>query len=189
MSNEPFLQQYGKNLLASQNIQLSRTIFDFDVQSLSQVDITNSPEKAVEFLAISVLNIPTTAIKDFNIVARTFMPETKADLKWHIDDCNVVKLSSPPTYNCHLYNKIGVNRYLFCVNKWQKPPTYTAVFYHSTQNFDFQGGELVFTDDAKISPQSGKGVIFDAREPHCVLPVKSGMRISTVVKLLGISTN
>ena len=96
-------------------------------------------------------------------------------MKWHCDDTAVIKtkyqnetggMMINPRYK--LYHK-------------QTLPTYTAILYATDYGIDFTGGEFEFVDQ-QILPQRQHVLIFDSREVHRVLPVKSGIRNSVVRK-------
>lgn len=177
--SKSFLREYGKTIL-NENIIQCRKKFIWNLDLTSQIEI-------VTFIK-SILNLDTNIEimldirkKEFGIGCR------KTDLDWHLDDHQLVKMKNKPTYNDNLYIHISGNKYLYCSNDYGRLSNYTIIFYESTQGKDFEGGELVLVDDTKIIPKDREGFLFDSREIHCVLPVKKGIRLSTIVKIFIIN--
>ena len=103
-------------------------------------------------------------INKVEIVTKKFVADDS--LKFHIDDCQLVKLKAPPTYNVDQYVHLEDNKYLYFNNKYKVLPRFTAIFYSSTYGIDFDGGILTLADDTQIVPKSGTGVIIDSRGSH-----------------------
>jgi Rps23 Pro-64 3,4-dihydroxylase Tpa1-like proline 4-hydroxylase len=111
----------------------------------------------------------------------SFKQKSKGDhMKPHVDDYQKVQLRQIVD-NHEKYIHIKGDTYLFCNNV--SPPVFSIIYYCSSNNRDFCGGELVFADGTKITPQSGMIVIFDSREVHYVTPIISGIRKNCLVKL------
>ena len=177
--NQPKLLTYGRELITRYNLHASRHEFTFD-NTIELADI-------YEFVSLNIahlVNLDMTTVTAIDVVHKTFGPdETITNIKWHIDDCIVTKMKTPPTYNTNCYIHLNDKNYLYFNNKYAKLPKYTAVLYYSTQDEDFTGGDFVFADGVKVSPRRGYGIVLDSREVHSVLPVKSGIRRSTIIKI------
>ena len=104
-------------------------------------------------------------------------------LKWHIDDCVITKHKTPPTYNLNQYIHLDGIKYLYFTTPTNRLPRFTLLFYYSTYDIDFTGGELCLSDGFCLKPRSGMGFIMDSREVHMVNPIKSGVRTVSIVKI------
>lgn len=149
------LKAFGQEIIKAYN--LKRDIFTFDFE-LNELSIISFLKTKLEF-------------SEYEIVKR----EITEDIKFHIDNCKVIK--GKPKYNLERYVHIEGNKYLYS----ERFPRYTAIFYYN--NFNVEGGYLIFSDDFKILPINNTGIIFDSREPHMVSKVKKGIRNSLVVKI------
>jgi hypothetical protein len=171
-----FLKKYGKTLLNDNAIFKRRQKFIWDIDLTSQKEIENFIK---ELLFLDVSTKIMLDIRQKELGPGLLFKE----LKWHMDDHQLVKLKKTPTYNINLYKHISGKNYLYCCNSLARAPDYTLIFYQSTQGNDFEGGELLLADDTKIIPCNHEGIIIDSQEIHCVLPVKKGIRYSTIVKV------
>jgi hypothetical protein len=170
--NVPKLKIYGSRLLDEYNLVASRRSFVYDFE----LTYDNIKKFAESLLSLEIENM--------EIVAKSFgTTHSASGLKWHIDDCQLVTLKQPPIYNLDQYLHLEGAKYLYFNNKYKVLPKYTVLFYQSTQGIDFTGGELVLADDTKIIPCRGHGFALDSKESHMVLPIKSGVRVSTIVKI------
>ena len=113
-------------------------------------------------------------IKNIEIVIKKFNPNDS--MKFHIDDCQIVKIKKIE-HNLENYVHLKGNKYLY----FKKRPKFTAVFYFNNENVI--GGNLIFADKTEIKPISKTGVIFDSREAHMVSKIKEGIRNSVIVKI------
>lgn len=172
MANIPRLQKFGLKLLESENLQKDRLMFNFSFE-LTDENIKNFLTK--EF------NADTSKIE---IIHKTFdaKKDNNKGLSFHIDDCQVVTMKNPPTYDIDKYIHIDGKYYLYCTSK-HGIPKYTFVFYSSTQDKDFTGGTLMLVDGENIVPKENTGFKLNGMEVHMVTPIKSGIRKSTVVKI------
>ena len=66
-----------------------------------------------------------------------------------------------------------------------KKLVYTLIFYTSTHNIDFIGGEFCFVDKI-IKPQKGMILLFSSYELHKVNLLNNGKRNAIVVKFYTI---
>lgn len=170
------LKKYGESILNNHTIFKRRQRFIWDIDLTSQREIENFVKELL-FLDVSKKIM-------LDIRQKQFGPDLSlSELKWHMDDHQLIKLKTKPEYNLNLYKHISGKNYLYCCNSFGRAPDYTIIFYQSTQGIDFEGGELVLADDTKIIPCDHEGIIIDATEIHCVLPVKKGIRSSTIVKV------
>jgi len=173
--SKSFLKEYGKTILNPDIIQC-RNKFTWSIDLTSQKDIETFI-KSLLHLDSNVKIMLDIRKKEFGIGCK------KNELEWHLDDHQLIKLKVKPSFNVHLYRYISGNKYLYCSNDYERLSNYTVIFYESTQGIDFEGGELMLADDTKIIPKDKEGFLVDSREVHCVLPVKKGIRISTIVKV------
>lgn len=177
--NQPKLLTYGRELIARYNLGAYRHEFAFD----NTIDLTDLHS----FVAVNIaplLDLDMKTVTAIDVVHKTFGPEQPiTSIKWHIDDCVLTKMKTPPTYNLECYIHLDGKNYLYFNNKYAKLPKYTAVLYYSTQDEDFTGGEFVYADGVKVPPRRGNGIVLDSREVHSVLSVKSGIRRSTIIKI------
>jgi hypothetical protein len=171
-SNISYLYTIGKNLLTQYQLDKKRIEFEYDFE----INNDESDDKIREFITTK-FNISNEQIKNMIIIHKTI---NENGLKWHIDDCQIIKRASPPTTNIDKFIKIDENKYLYF--NTPKLPIFTILFYSSTYNEDFTGGILNFVDK-EIFPKKGNGILFDSREVHMVTPVKSGIRKVTLVKI------
>ncbi len=170
------LKKYGETIINNHTIFKRRQKFIWDIDLTSQKDIE-------DFIKELLYLEPSTKIM-LDIRQKQFGHGLKLnELKWHMDDHQLVKLKEKPIYNTHLYTHISGKHYLYCSNELHKAPSYTIIFYQSTQGQDFEGGELVLADGTKIIPVDHEGLVIDSKEIHCILPVKKGIRTSTIVKV------
>ena len=104
-------------------------------------------------------------------------------LKWHLDDCQLVTMRTPPIYNQehHVKLEFETDKYLYTSSG--KTPRYTVLFYSSTWGVDFEGGELLLADGTRIRPVKNHGLVLHGSEVHMVTPVKSGTRNVTLAKV------
>lgn len=170
------LKKYGNTILNDNIIFKKRQKFIWDIDLTSQ--------KEIEHFVKELLFLDSSKKIMLDIRQKQFGPDLSlSELKWHMDDHQLVKLKTTPTYNNKLYKHISGKNYLYCCNSFSRAPDYTIIFYQSTQGNEFEGGELVLADDTKIIPCNHEGIIMDSKEIHCVLPVKKGIRSSTIVKV------
>ena len=174
MTNIPKLQIYGKQLLEDtvMNIASARREFTFEFEPTENNIIKFIRESGITFSDISFVHR-----------TMTFSNEGNSGLKFHVDDCQIVRRTEPPVCNKELYTQLNDIDYLYFNNKFHKLPTMTFIFYLSTYGKDFYGGILRLVDGTEIIAKNGTGFMFDSREVHMVTPVKSGTRKSIVVKI------
>ena len=98
-------------------------------------------------------------------------------MKWHIDDAQVINHKKNNNYNEQI--KISERKSLYYPNK---KPKYSLIIYGSSYGEDFKGGILEFSNGTKIKPKKNMCVLFDSNEAHYVHTVKSGIRISLLIK-------
>lgn len=169
--NIPALKAYGIKLIERFKLDELRIQFEYDFEL--------TEENIISFLkSKKIFDSDTNQIE---IATKKFV--TNDNLKFHIDDCQLVKLKIPPTYNVDQYIHLEDNKYLYFNNKFKVLPKFTAIFYSSTHGIDFDGGILTFADEKQIIPKAKSGIIFDSREAHMVMSIKSGTRTSTIVKI------
>lgn len=171
-SNTNYLYTIGEKLLEKYQLDKKRIEFEYDFKIIDN----KSDEKIKEFI-LSKLNITNEQIKNAVIIHKTI---NENGLKWHIDDCQIIKRKTLPITNVQKFIKIDENKYLYF--NTPKLPIFTILFYSSTYNQDFTGGILNLVDK-KIFPKKGHGIMFDSREVHMVTPIKSGIRKVTLVKI------
>lgn len=109
------------------------------------------------------------SIFSYKVVERS--SEIGFSMKWHVDDCIVYKTSN------------NDDKYILLPKDNNVPnnvPIYSAVYYLSGPD-EFTGGEFEFVDET-ITPQKGFVLFFNSNEVHRVLPVKSGIRKSILIK-------
>lgn len=167
--NIPSLKRHGIKLIEEFDLKKSRQSFKYDFE-LTEENILSFLKEKLEI-----------EIEKFEIITKRFV--TDDNLKFHIDDCQIVTLRNPPTYNINQYIHLEKNKYLFFNNKFNSLPKFTALFYSSDYGTDFTGGILTLADDTQIIAMKGTGIILDSREAHMVTPIKSGTRITTIVKI------
>ena len=190
-SNKPLLEQFGLQFLERWQLPAKRKTFTFDLSfTRDAVDETNilgilpsslfhqsldgNPLEATSFM-----DIQRQPITHIEILRRDFGGDL-LDLKWHIDDVQLV--SRKVIYkNPERYYKLTDKHYLYTNDA--AIPQWTIVLYFSDYGVDFTGGEFRFVDGTSIKPTRGMGIAFDSREVHMVTPVKSGTRHSLIVKL------
>lgn len=163
------LQKYGMNLIKEHELDKKRILFEYDFE-LTMDNIKSFLENKLKMEII-----------DLKIVKKTFSENDS--LNFHIDDCQLITNKNIPQYNKEKYIQIDKNKYLYFNNEMNKLPIYTAIFYSSTYDIDFTGGELILADNTKIKAKNKTGIILDSREVHKVTPIKSGVRNSCVVKI------
>ena len=169
--NVPALQKYGLKILKEYDLFKTRKAFTYDFEL--------SDDNIIKFLK-ETLDIPDISDK-FEIIRKTF--NTDDNLKFHIDDCQIVKIKTPPTYNIDKYIHLEGNKYFFFKNKFNCLPKLTILFYSSDYGVDFTGGILTLADGVEIIAKKNTGFMLDSREAHMVTPVKSGERKTTLVKI------
>ena len=209
-SNVPIMESVGLILNEKYDLPSKRIYFTFD-EKMKRSDITDenirsilpdglftSSGKFSEAFGESFIDrITDFPVSHIDMLERNFDSVDYTDLKWHIDDVQVVDRKIIYK-NQERYWNIKGNKYLYsstgtglCPRRrsgHQRCPSgmiplYTCVLYFSDFGHDFTGGEFRFVDGTSIKPQRGMGICFDSREVHMVTPVKSGHRESMVVKL------
>lgn len=170
---------YGKVILDKFNLVSSRKEFIFDFEINHQLDPTLSNPAIIDFIT-KQLQIPEEKIPNIRIIHKQ-LPET--GLSWHIDDCQFIKRSKPPTYNQECYISLDDKKWLYFNTPTRTLPSFTILFYSSTYDEDFTGGKLILSDGREILPKKGYGIMIDARESHMVSPIHSGSRFVSVVKI------
>ena len=165
------LKDYGQELISKYNLIDKRFIYYYDFELSIDNIITFCEDKI------------NRKINKYEIINKEF--QDNQSLKYHIDDCQLVKINSEPEYNQDKFIHIKDNHYLFINNKYNKIPLYTFIFYESSYNIDFTGGLLVLSDDSIIYPKKNMCVLLDGLEVHKVMPVINGKRKSTIVKMYG----
>lgn len=147
---------FGKKLLENNpEIVKNRKFFQFNVDSKIE-EIISSQELDGYLLKVIERN-----------------SDTGFEMGWHQDDVAFYRNSKR---HCEEHKKDDIKP--FCK---EKKPIYTMILYYSTQNIDFTGGEFCFID-LRIKPEKGLGILFDSREIHRVLRVRSGERKSKILK-------
>jgi hypothetical protein len=169
---KPILYEIGKELIKKYNLKDFRVVFSYDFD-LKNIEMMN-------YFLINTLNILPESIDNIEIIHKTI---NEKGLKYHIDDCQIIKKKSEPEYRKEQFIKIAKNKYLYFNTSNGKLPKKTILFYSSTYNVDFTGGVLHFSDDYVFYPKKNIGIMFDSREVHMVTPVTSGIRPVTVVKI------
>lgn len=192
-SNVPIMETVGILLNTKYDLPAKRIYFSFD-SKLKRSDITEGNIRSIlpdELFQSSgsfddspaesfIERHATFPVSHIDMLERNFDSVDYTDLKWHIDDVQVVDRKI--IYKNHeRYWNIKGNKYLYSSSG--TIPLYTCVLYFSDFGVDFMGGEFRFVDGTSIKPSRGMGIAFDSREVHMVTPVKSGHRESMVVKL------
>jgi len=151
--------EYGINLLEEDpSIRQNRLIFKFDLsQSIPEI------VKQYHLDGFEMKKVERESSTDF-------------EMGWHQDDVSFHRNSR---IHCEKYGKKEIKPY--CK---EQPPIYTMILYYSSIDTDFTGGEFCFVDQ-KIRPMSGMGILFDSREIHKVLRVRSGKRRVILLKFYG----
>jgi hypothetical protein len=187
-SNTPKLLLYGRELATRFNLYQIRKYFAFDfeinIATENDLEMTNTAIKAFIIANREYFNLEDdilSAIEDHIIIVHKTIPDT--GLKWHIDDCQIIKRKTAPEYNKECYIPLDEHKYLYFNTSNGKLPKYTLLFYSSTYDVDFKGGILVFGDGTQIKPVKGTGILFDSREVHMVTPVIEGIRQVTLIKI------
>ena len=165
------LQEYGQELIAKNNLIDKRYIYYYDFE-LTHDNILKFCEEKLN-----------RKINNYIIINKKF--QDKQSLKYHIDDCQLVKIRTGPEYNQDKYIHIKDNYYLFVNNQYNKIPEATFIFYESTYDIDFTGGILVLSDKTNIYPKKNMCILIDGCEVHKVTPIINGKRKSTIVKMYG----
>ena len=163
--NTPKLQLYGLEMLDKFDLRSARKEFNYDFE-LSDENIKTFVKELLHQECDDI------------VIVRKELP--RVGLKFHIDDCQLITMKKPPTYNLDCYIHLEDSKYLFFQ---KKIPKYTILFYNSTFGVEFDGGILGLADDVRIKPVKGLGVLLDSREAHMVTPVTRGVRATTVVKV------
>ena len=135
-------------------------------------ELTNEDE-ILDFVKriIGIKNMRTVYTIKCNTINQSMNP--------HLDDYQLVKRSEI-SYNHDQYIHLKDNWYLFR-NKPEKP-ILSCIYYMSTQDIEFGGGELVFVDETVI-PKMGKLVVFESEYfVHYVNPIKWGTRKCMLIK-------
>jgi len=165
------LKNFGIEMINKYELKNKRIIFNFETSNY--IDIC---EKIINKKIIK-----------YKMINRVFNNNTNLkELKYHIDDCQLVTLKQTPIFNQNKYIKITSNKYLFINNEMNQIPLFTVIFYLSDYNIDFSGGIFIFADGTKIYPQKNLGILFDGREVHMVTPITHGSRKSTIIKIYEI---
>jgi hypothetical protein len=134
----------------------------------------------VEYFKNNIQNIKSKLIEktkfklsdDYEIVIKNFT--TKDSMKWHRDDCKLIKDNSDK-----YKNKIQITSEYFLT--YEKLPLYTALFYFSDKN-DYKGGVIEFANNFKLKPSCNDIIVFDSNLVHRVSEITSGERKVVVVK-------
>ena len=179
MTNEPLLLQFGKRMLeVDESVVVDRRQFEFDFE----INFDHSTDDRILKFIKENLELDTDNV---TIIHKT-LPEK--GLGWHIDDCQVVTMKTPPVYRTEYYSRIPgtTNKYLYL-----NPSNtltgylarYTVLLYSSSWGKDFKGGELHLADGTRIRPEKGHGVLLRTKEVHMVTPIRDGVRKVTVVKI------
>jgi Rps23 Pro-64 3,4-dihydroxylase Tpa1-like proline 4-hydroxylase len=190
-TNKPLLEQFGLQFLERWELAAKRQTFTFDPRiTRDAIDESNILDVLPSSLfshsldenqceGSSFMDIQHQPITHIEILRRDFGGDL-TDLKWHIDDVQLV--SRKVVYkNAERYYQLTDKHYLYTNDA--AIPQWTIVLYFSDYGTDFTGGEFRFVDGTSIKPQKGMGIAFDSREVHMVTPVKTGTRHSLVVKL------
>lgn len=173
------IQKYGLILLNKYNLVDKRKQIKFNNININDFKINNENNKnIIEKWIIKLLEPYISNIKKINFFIRELT--YNKELKFHIDDCQLITKNKSPLYNLDSYIYINNNKYLYHQNIL---PNYTCILYFTDFDKDFKGGELVFSDNITIKPYKGIGILFDSREAHMVKPITKGTRISLVIKI------
>jgi len=161
------LQEYGKSILTD------------EIRNIRKVGFIENYEKIDNKILVKIVN--EIGLFDLNEVTYYLKQKqhVKGDeMKWHADDGIVSRV---PENNDYEGTYISHNKMLVYPGNEDRP-LYTLIVYGSDYGQDFNGGELVFSDDMRIKPRRGMYVFFDSREIHKLETVKSGRRNSTLIK-------
>ena len=165
------LQEYGQELISKYNLTDKRSMYYYDFE-LTHDNILRFCEQKLN-----------KKINNYEIINKEF--QDKQSLKYHIDDCQIIKMKIEPLYNKEKYIHIKDNYYLFVNNQYNKIPEATFIFYESTYDIDFTGGILVLSDKTNIYPKKNMCILIDGCEVHKVTPIINGKRKSTILKMYG----
>ena len=163
--NKPLIEILGIALLEKYpEIKHIRKSFIFDPIILTNNDLI------FEFINSNLIDLT-----NFNIEV-VHKAIDRDGLKPHFDDYQLIKNNPKDNFDrfIHIKNKF----YLYRITK---EPIFTILFYKSTYNVDFTGGELCLVDE-KIIPKRGEGFMISSKEAHHVNR-HDGNREVTVVKL------
>lgn len=169
---QQFIYQHGVKLLEENpDIKKQRVFFNFDIDALGSLDLTN---ENITNPFISQLIMRNNLPIDHTYKIKTFFKlcSDGKGMGWHQDDVAVYKNSKK-----YLTDENQSRFQLFS----NETPKYSMVFYLNTYGIDFVGGEFCFVD-LKIKPNQGMGIFFDSREVHKITEVTEGLRKSCVIK-------
>jgi hypothetical protein len=178
-SNEPGILKQGRMLCFDLHLEKARREFTHPFATQPNSDDNTA------FLEFVITLLAKFEITEYNVdnirIIHKNIPEM--GLKWHIDDCVITKHKTPPTYNLDQYIHLDGIKYLYFNTPTNRLPRFTLLFYYSTYDIDFTGGELCLSDGFCLKPCAGMGFIMDSREVHMVNPIKSGVRTVSIVKI------
>jgi len=159
------------------------TITEFDEENTKTIfekelhNIINNLDIPIEYRE-ELKNLET------EIIVRNKTKDDNYYFNWHFDDKKLIvqsKKNKDSLHNLEIIYKDDKNIYGLYNKNNDKKLVYTLIFYTSTHNIDFIGGEFCFIDKI-IKPQKGMILLFHCDELHKVNLLNSGKRKAIVVK-------
>ncbi len=188
------LYDYGKKLLDKEIIkkryilQYNNENFINDIRELDDENIKIVFKKELDNIIekLDLLSEYKEELKklDIEIIVRNKTKEENYYLNWHFDD---KKLIVHKKHNKNIVHDLEIiyedDKYIYGLyNKNNdKKLLYTLIFYVSSWNIDFIGGEFNFIDKI-IKPIKGMILLFHSNELHKVNLLNNGKRKAIVVK-------
>ncbi len=188
------LYDYGKKLLDKEIIkkryilQYNNENFINNIRELDDENIKIVFKKELDNIIekLDLLSEYKEELKklDIEIIVRNKTKEENYYLNWHFDD---KKLIVHKKHNKNIVHDLEIiyedDKYIYGLyNKNNdKKLLYTLIFYVSSWNIDFIGGEFNFIDKI-IKPIKGMILLFHSNELHKVNLLNNGKRKAIVVK-------
>jgi hypothetical protein len=178
------IEKYGKSILDQNPDIINKRVIGTISEIWNEIPSDYSNMIIHTFLENILYKLNFINIDDYNYKIIEKINKSGYSMKWHIDDCQILKHSNKMAkFKNTLTNQFFISsRQSICYNDNGTIPLYSLIIYDSDYNIDFQGGSLEFVDGLKIYPKRGLYIFFDSREVHRVNKIKSGLRKSILVK-------
>ena len=188
------LYDYGKKILDKEIIKKRyilqydnesfinkiRELDDENIQIIFKKELPNIIEK-LDLLEEYKEELKTLEIK---IIVRNKTKDENYYLNWHFDDKKLIvhkKDNKNIIHDLEIIYEDDKNIYGLYNKNNNKNLLYTLIFYASSWNIDFIGGEFNFIDKT-IKPIKGMILLFHSNELHKVNLLNNGKRKAIVVK-------
>jgi hypothetical protein len=188
------LYDYGKKLLDKEIIkkryilQYNNENFINDIRELDDENIKIVFKKELDNIIekLDLLSEYKEELKklDIEIIVRNKTKEENYYLNWHFDDKKLIvhkKHNKNIVHDLEIIYEDDKHIYGLYNKNNDKKLLYTLIFYVSSWNIDFIGGEFNFIDKT-IKPIKGMILLFHSNELHKVNLLNNGKRKAIVVK-------